>query len=258
TSLPAIHAPIPTATARTAVMTAIARYTPAALSTAQGRRPSGVASSISSRPPVSSVAQPPTSIAAAKPTTMKPSWPNASRRKPPAVVRSKLGRPVRKSLVVSGDIPDSAVVSDPLAAAITSPKLPRPMPQARPEGSRSPKERQKGSRRPSTASGRPGVLIDVQAPRSRRADAPTPPARRPPVVLAGQRHGPGGPRDPAQLGAPRQRRHGRRVAVQQPAGEQDEACDPGRRGAADEQRERERHRARRERGQADPQGEAGG
>ena len=72
-SLPAIAAPIPTASATTAIISAIAAKAPSALRIAHRLRPSGVASSISSLPEVSSEAQPATSVAAAKPTTMNSS-----------------------------------------------------------------------------------------------------------------------------------------------------------------------------------------
>ncbi len=60
-SLPAISTPIPTATVSTTVMTALARWAPIALLTAQGPPAGGGASSVSSLPEVSSEAHPATS-----------------------------------------------------------------------------------------------------------------------------------------------------------------------------------------------------
>ena len=65
-------------TASTTVMAAMADSAPTPLLMAQRSRPTGVVSSISSRPDVSSEAQPPTIVAAAKPTTMNPNWMNRS------------------------------------------------------------------------------------------------------------------------------------------------------------------------------------
>ena len=56
-----------------------------------GRGDIGVDSSVSSRPPVSSVAQPLTSVAAANPTRINPNVMNASWRNAPAPLRSRFG-----------------------------------------------------------------------------------------------------------------------------------------------------------------------
>ena len=132
--------------------------------------------SISSRPDVSSEAQPATSVAAANPTMMNPSSMKTIWRKPPALVMSTFGKTLLKIAMVSGDRSLKASASEPLAAAMTNPKTPRPMPHARAVGSRSPNDRPTGPRTPRTALGRPGVAMALDAPRSRRENASVPSA----------------------------------------------------------------------------------
>ncbi len=105
---------------------------------------------------------------------MNMSW-IISWRNPPAVASSKFGKTLRKVAAMSGDLRSSSA-SVRLMAAMTSPKNPMPRPQARATESRSPKARPMGPRSPSVTAGSPGVRTELDAPRSRRANASIPTA----------------------------------------------------------------------------------
>ncbi len=92
TSPPAIADPIPMPIMTTTVMTPIAANRPAPPAIAQRALDSGVESSVSRRPPVSSEAQPLTSVATANPTRIRPNVTNASCRNAPAPLRSMFGK----------------------------------------------------------------------------------------------------------------------------------------------------------------------
>src|SRR4030095_15367972 len=145
---------------------------PRPLRSTQARRDSGAARTSSSRPEVSSVAHPDTRVTAAKPATTNSSW-TSSWRNPPAEVRSKPGKTLRTVLARAGEWA-KASPSERLAAAMASPNAPRPRPQARAMGSRSPKDRPSGPRSPTANAGRPGTRTAADAARWRRANASMP------------------------------------------------------------------------------------
>ena len=149
----------------------------------QRRRDRGVASTISVRPDDSSEAQVPTSVAAASPDRIRPNSMNTSCRNAPGLFRSMSGNTWLMSWVNAGDSPICST-NDFADEPITSPKTPRPMPQARAVGSSSAKVRPVGPRRPFSARGRLGVGIVLVWPMSRRTNASMPMARSTTVTAA--------------------------------------------------------------------------
>ena len=140
-----------------------------------------------------------------------------------------------------------------------------PMPDAPRDGCARlwPIDRAIGPRRPTSARGIDGVGMVLVTPMSRRAKATRPIASMTtheddqqddgrPVELAGQRQVVRGPAAPGQVGERRQLRARAPIAVEDEAGDGDEAGDARRRATADERAERERDRAGGERHEHHP------
>ena len=231
-------------------------------------RRAACASRNSSRPDVSSDAHTATSVAAARPARMNPNSTNSSWRNPPTEPMSKPGKTWLSSRTKSGELPSSSMndLPDP---AIARPN--RPMPEApgerrrqvladrAPDRAAQPDEGARQARRRDRA-GRADVAprerLDADDEQDDRDERDR--DERRPVELARERDVVRRPAEPAQVRQRRESRDRRLVAVDDEAAEHDRAGDPGRRAAADERRQGERHGARREREQAQPDRVAGG
>ena len=114
---------------------------------------------------------------------MTPNSTNKSSRNPPADAKSTFGKTVDRIWTNCGESPNWSM--NPLAAPpSTSPKKPRPIPQARAEPRLSPVARATGPERPSSERGMEGVGRVLVTPMSRRAKASTPTASRITVATA--------------------------------------------------------------------------
>ena len=205
--------------------------TPMPPATPSGARDSGVASSISSRPLVSSEAQPATRVAAAKPARMNPNWTNDELQE---AARARSGRwsgttglkiSTRRGREFASSSPNERGGGAEHEARTGRSRCPT----RAASGSRSPNERLVGPRRPSVACGHAGPR---DAARRRRGRGARTPRRRPrtgrsrraaPSSSDGQSYWPASgwwctvQPNQVRLARPRERRHRRLVAVDEVA-----------------------------------------
>ena len=170
-----LAAPSPMPSAKPAVMTATASSAAIPPATTHLARASGVASTTSRRPPVSSEAHFETNVAAANPAAIR----NSSRyswSQLPAVVKSKPGKICLKIRPIEGSLATWSA-NGPASEASSAPQIARPMPQDSARGSWSPNARLTGPRTPRTSAGRDGRESPAVTPRSRRLNSSRPTTR---------------------------------------------------------------------------------